>query len=79
VALEAIKGEQTVAELAAKYGIHPTMITTWKKQGIEGMSSTFSNKPAKEAKTTAAEVERLHAKIGQLVVERDFLSKAFNR
>lgn len=79
VALEAIKGEQTVAELAAKYSIHPTMITTWKKQAIEGMSSTFSNKPAKEAETNAAEMERLHAKIGQLVVERDFLSKAFNR
>jgi transposase len=47
------------------------MITTWKKQAIEGMSSTFSNKPAKEAETNAAEVDRLHAKIGQLVVERD--------
>lgn len=55
------------------------MIATWKKQAIAGMSSTLSNKPAKEAETTAAEVERLHAKIGQLVVERDFLSNAFNR
>ena len=65
--------------MAAQYGIRPTMITTWKKQAIEGMSSTFSNRPAKEAETTAAEVERLHAKIDQLVLERDFLSKAFNR
>jgi transposase len=70
VALEAIKGEQTVAELAAKYSIHPTMNTTWKKQAIEGMSSTFSNKLVKDAETNAAEVERLHAKIGQLIVER---------
>lgn len=65
--------------MAAQYGIDPTMIATWKKQAIAGMSSTLSNKPAKEAETTAAEVERLHAKIGQLVVERDFLSNAFNR
>jgi hypothetical protein len=43
------------------------------------MSSTFWNKPGKDAETNAAEVERLHAKIGQLVVERDFSPKAFNR
>ncbi len=57
VALEAIKGEQTVAELAAKYSIHPTMITMWKKQAIEGMSSTLSNKSTKETETNAAKVE----------------------
>lgn len=78
VALEAIKGELTLAELAAKHGIHQTMIATWKVHAIEGMASTFSSKA--DAKTTSdAEVEKLHAKIGQLVVERDCLSKAFGR
>ncbi|KJS36243.1 MAG: transposase [Rhodospirillaceae bacterium BRH_c57] len=79
VALEAIKGEQTVAELAARHGIHQTMIATWKRQAIEGMAATFSGKAEAAKDAGAAEVEKLHAKIGQLVVERDFLSKAFGR
>ena len=56
VALAAVNGERTVADLAAVRHRSDEMITTWKKQAIEGMSSTFSNKPAKEAETTAAEV-----------------------
>ncbi len=79
VALEAIRGDLTLAELAAKHGIHPTMIATWKRQATEGMAATFSG--ASEASKTAddTEIEKLHAKIGQLVVERDFLSKGFAR
>ena len=46
VALEAIRGDQTVAELAAKYQVHPTMVTKWKKQAVEGMSDTFSREVA---------------------------------
>ena len=79
VALEAIKGEHTMAELAAKHGVHPTMIATWKKQAIEGMAATFSGKTESSQAASAAEVAKLHEKIGQLVVERDFLSKAFGR
>lgn len=67
VALEAIKGEQTLAELAAKYEIHHMMIARWKRQAIEGMSATFSGKS--EA-TALAEIERLHAKIGQFTSPR---------
>lgn len=79
VALEAIRGDLTLAELAAKHGIHHTMIASWKKQAIEGMAGTFSG-AAEVARTSGeAEVEKLHAKIGQLVVERDFLAKAFGR
>lgn len=77
VALEAIKGEQTVSEIAAKHGIHPTMISGWKRQAIDGMSGVFDAKTESAAATQQSEVEKLHAKIGQLVVERDFLSKAF--
>ena len=61
VALEAIRGDLTLAELGAKHGIHHTMIAAWKRQAIE------------------AEIDKLHSKIGQLVVERDFLAKAFGR
>ena len=79
VALEAVRGDLTLAELASRHGIHPTMIATWKRQAIEGMAATFSG--AGEAARAAgdAELDRLHAKIGQLVVERDFLSKGFAR
>ena len=70
VALEAIRGELTLAELAAKHGIHQT---------IEGMAATFSGKAEAVQATSEAELTKLHAKIGQLVMEKDFLSKAFGR
>jgi transposase len=81
VALEALRGELTTAQLASKHGIHQTMVGEWKKQAIEGLASVFSDRSsAQEAtKSSEAEVEKLHAKIGQLVVERDFLAKAFGR
>jgi transposase len=76
VALEAIREELTTAELAKKYDIHPTMITAWKRTAIENMASAFDGKDTAEPTISAGEVEKLHAKIGQLVVERDFLSAA---
>lgn len=77
VALEAIEGELTVSELAVKHGVHPNMISGWKRQAIEGLVGVFGKKTDSAAGAQQSEVERLHAKIGQLVVERDFLSKAF--
>jgi transposase len=77
VALEAIQGELTVSELAAKHGVHPNMISGWKRQAVEGLAGVFDKKTDSTAGAQQSEVERLHAKIGQLVVERDFLSKAF--
>lgn len=79
VALEAIKGDQTLVELAAKHGVHQTMIATWKRQAVEGMAATFSGKSEATQAVSEAELAKLHAKIGQLVVERDFLFKAFGR
>ncbi|MBB2199118.1 IS3 family transposase [Gluconacetobacter sp. 1c LMG 22058] len=75
VALEAIRGEQTLAELASKHGVHQTMIAQWKRQAIEGMASLFSGKAAPEATASPADVEKLHAKIGQLLVERGFFAR----
>jgi transposase len=79
VALEAIRGELTVAELVAKHGVHQTLINTWKRQALEGMSGIFSGKAEAKAAEKDGEIEKLHAKIGQLVVERDFLAKASGR
>ena len=79
VALEAIKGEATLAELTAKHGVHQTMIAGWKRPAIEGMALSFSGKPEATSAASPAEVDRLHAKIGQLVVERDFLAKGLSR
>ena len=79
VALEAIWGDLTLAELAAKHGIHHTMIASWKKQAIEGMAGTFSGAADMARASGEAEVEKIHAKIGKLVVESDFLAKAFGR
>ena len=79
--LEALRGELTAAQLASKHGIHQTMVGEWKKQAMEGLAAVFSDRSAAQetAKSSEAEVEKLHAKIGQLLVERDFLAKAFGR
>lgn len=76
VALAAIRQELTTAELAKKYDIHPTMISGWKRTAIENMAAAFGGASSCEPQLSAAEVEKLHTKIGQLVIERDFLSAA---
>lgn len=79
VALEAIRGELTIAQLVSKHGVHQTLINAWKKQAVEGMAGVFSGKAEAAEVARAGEVEKLHAMIGQLVVERDFLRKASAR
>jgi transposase len=78
VALEAIRGELTLSQLRAKYGVHQTMINAWKKQAVENLSTVFESR-ADAGQSREADIEKLHAKIGQLIVERDFLAKAFGR
>ena len=79
VALEAIKGEETLSQLAGRYGVHPNQIAQWKRQAKDGLEDVFSSKAAKKKVDHEANIKELHAKIGQLTVERDFLSKAFGR
>jgi transposase len=74
-ALEAIPGEMTVAELVSRHGVYQTLIDTWKRQAPEGMSGIFSGKAAAKSGEKEGEIEKRHAEIGQLVVERDFLTK----
>ena len=76
VALEAVKGERTVSELAADYGVHPTMIHQWKKALLEGAADIFERGSKKKAAEVDEEtVRELHAKIGELAVANDFLSR----
>ena len=79
VAQEAIKGEQTIQELGSRYGLHPNMITNWKRQAIENLAETFSTKAERTRTNDDPQIKELHAKIGQLTVERDFLANAFGR
>ncbi len=79
VALEAIRGDQTISELASRYELHPNMITNWKRQAIDNMAEGFSKKSERNTRGDEAQIKELHAKIGQLTVERDFLAKAFGR
>ena len=79
MALEAIRGDLTLAELATKHGIHHTMIAAWKRQAVEGMAATFLGAGETAKLASEADLDKLHAMIGQLVVERDFLAKAFGR
>jgi len=79
VALEALVGDKTLSELAAKHGVHPNMITQWKRQAKEQLPELFARKGSRAASDRDAEVQALHAKIGQLTMENGFLSKAFGR
>ena len=75
VALEALKGEETVPELASRFGVHPTMIHQWKKALLDGASDIFDRGGKKKAEVDEETVRLLHAKIGELAVANDFLSR----
>lgn len=77
VALAAMREEGTVSELAAKYGVHPNLISAWKKQAADGMSQLFARGRDKSSghDDHEAEVAQLHQKIGELTIERDFFRK----
>jgi transposase-like protein len=76
VALAAIRGEKTVAELASQYEVHPTMINNWKRQLLEGASNVFEagGATAPTQSDQQAQINELYRQIGQLKVERDFLA-----
>jgi transposase len=75
VALEAVKGERTVSELAAEYGVHPTMIHQWKKALLDGAADIFERGGTKAPEVDEETLRALHAKIGELAVANDFLSR----
>ncbi len=79
VALEALVGDRTLAELAAKHDVHPNMITAWKRQAKERLPEVFSKGTSRPDVSREIEIKELHEKIGKLTIEKDFLSKAFGR
>lgn len=78
VALEAAKEEKTLAELAQRYGVHANQISSWKRQLLESVDEVFAS-GAEQQRDHEAEVKELRAKVGELVMERDFLSDKLKR
>ena len=79
VALAAIKGEKTLAELAQQYDVHPNQITAWKAHLVEAASGLFGSGGSVSAPPPAIDVKTLHAKIGELTLENDFLAGALGK
>ena len=79
VALSAIRADGTLAELANRYKIHPNMITKWKRDALEGVKERFTRGGKTAQSDHQVELKELRATIGELVVERDFLQRAFDR
>ncbi len=74
VALEALREEKPIAAIASRHGVHPNQVSSWKRKAVEGLRETFSGGPSRR-REHEEEIRDLHAKIGELTVERDFLSR----
>ena len=79
VALDELRGDKTIQEIATRHKVHSNQVSTWKRQAMDGLGAVFSNGADKGRLEHDDEVHDLHAKIGQLTVERDFLAKGLKR
>ena len=79
VALEALRGDRTIHEIAARHKVHPNQVSTWKRQAVEGLGAVFSNRADSAVRDHEAAVRDLHAKIGELTVVNDFLARGLRR
>jgi transposase-like protein len=79
VALAAVRGEKTLSELAEQFDVHPNQISTWREQLLKGTSDVFGDGEKSPTTAPAVDVKTLHAKIGELTLENDFLSGALGK
>jgi transposase len=79
VALAAIKGDKTLAELAQQFDVHANQITQWKAQLLEGAAGVFGSEPRTAPSAATVDLKSLHAKIGELTLENDFLAGALGK
>ncbi|CAK0763992.1 transposase [Azospirillaceae bacterium] len=77
--MAAIKGEKTLAELAQQFDVHANQITTWRTQLLEGAAGVFGGKVSEAPSEPSVDLQALHAKIGQLALENDFLAGALSK
>lgn len=79
VAIEAIEGQRTISEIAQQYGVHPNLVSSWKRQAIELMPELFNPQSADSGNESDSEKQELYRQIGQMKVEMDFLKKTLGR
>ena len=79
VALEALRGDRTVQAIAAKHEVHPNQVGTWKRQAVEGLDEVFARGGSPGPSEHEATIRDLHAKIGELTMERDFFQRGLQR
>ena len=75
VTQEALRGHKTIQEIVARHKVHPNQVSTWKQRGVEGMKEVFTKGLKRAPGDHVGEIRELHAKIGELAVERDFVAK----
>ena len=79
VALEALRGDKTIQEIAATHQVHPNQVSAWKRRAVDGLGAVFSTGVDAARQDHEAEGKELHAKISELTVERDFLARGLKR
>ena len=79
VALAALKNDRTIVQLAEQFDVHPNQITSWKEQLLEGAADVFERGSQTRSSASEVDIKSLHAKIGELVLENDFLERALGK
>ena len=79
VAIEALEGQRTISEIAQQYGVHPNLVSSWKRQAIELMPELFTPQSVDSASESDSEKQERYRQIGQMKVEMDFLKKTLGR